>query len=118
MRLIGKRQILDIDPRPPALAGLGGDVRGGAIMHHAPDPGAHRAAGIEAGEALPKRDLQLLEKVALQFGIGFIAARHAGDSAAEAVDRLFEQPVLRLSGHPDLPKARANIRLVAGGACF
>jgi hypothetical protein len=25
---------------------------------------------------------------------------------------------LRLSGHPDLPKARANIRLVAGGACF
>src|SRR3546814_12906900 len=73
---------------------MGNHVRGRAVVRDAPDPGAQRTAAIEPRETLPQRDLDILFEVAAQIGVGFIAARHAGEGGAEASDGLRTGAVL------------------------
>src|SRR3546814_2337695 len=73
---------------------MGNHVRGRAVVRDAPDPGAQRTAAIEPRETLPQRDLDILFEVAAQIGVGFIAARHAGEGGAEASDGVRKGAVL------------------------
>src|SRR3546814_5182943 len=82
------------------------------------DPGAQRTAAIEPRETLPQRDLDILFEVAAQIGVGFIAARHAGEGGAEASDGVRTGAVLFAFVHIALRNFVSHALLVGGDGHF
>jgi hypothetical protein len=61
---------------------------GGGVVRDAVDPGPERASAVEAVEASPDREVDLLEEVEAPVGIGLVGPRQPLERRPESIDGL------------------------------
>jgi len=86
-------QLFEADEFAGLEAHLAADVGGGGVVGDAIDPGAEGAAAVKGFEAAPEGDVDLLEQVAAEVGVGLPGKGEAPESRAESSNSLFVAPV-------------------------
>ena len=77
---------------PPA-APAAQDMRGRDVVRHAIDPGPQTAPSIEALQTSPQREMDLLQQVLLQCGVGLVCAHQSRKRCGEVGGDPLEQHI-------------------------
>lgn len=75
------------------ISALPNHICGGDIVRYAIDPSAQGAAAIEAGEAAPKVEVNVLKQVAPGIGVAFISACETVKGRTVGFDSLFVKSI-------------------------
>lgn len=100
------RELVEADQDGVGAAPGTCDVGARDVVGDPVDPGAQRAATVEARQAVPHLGVDVLLEVAAALGVGLVGAGEPGDGRAEGSDGLVE----------DVPTRRCQ-RDIAVGLC-